>query len=239
MDDINLSSTERFLSYVRQSTESAMAHFIHYRGVQQSLRNQDNGSRGPLFDVMVACHSLDDSMGLQAFLGAPVDFLPVRPKGRSKFPLMIELTEMRNGSTSLVIEYRTSIFTDEYAHSLQLAVCEILSNLQEKGPVEILSSIRSQFRSHIKQNGNVSLLPNGTNGDEQSRRTDIIRDAFADALLLRSEQVGDDDSFFQLGGSSIDLTQVQYFLSQRGCFISLQDLMLLGSPKKIGSAVKH
>lgn len=87
---------------------------------------------------MVAYHSIDDSTGTREFLGGPLALVLVRPRGGSKFPLMVELTEMQNGTISLCIEYRTTIFTEDYVSRLQLTIVEVLSNICKMGPLETL-----------------------------------------------------------------------------------------------------
>ncbi|EXV00331.1 nonribosomal peptide synthetase [Metarhizium robertsii] len=151
INEPNLSSTEEFFAHIRQSAESAMAHFASYQAIQKSLRKQGDTRHDPFFDSMVAYHSIDDSTGTREFLGGPLDLVLVRPRGGSKFRLMVELTEMQNGTISLCIEYRTTIFTDDYISRLQLTSVEVLSNISKMGPLETLYGIKSQSRAFTEK----------------------------------------------------------------------------------------
>ncbi|QLI70004.1 Nonribosomal peptide synthetase sirP [Metarhizium brunneum] len=151
INEPNLSSTEEFFAHIRQSAESAMADFASYQAIQKSLRKQGDTRHDPLFDAMVAYHSIDDSTGTREFLGGPLDLVLVRPRGGSKFPLMVELTEMQNGTISLCIEYRTTIFTDDYISRLQLTIVEVLSKICKIGQLETLYRIKSQSRAFTEK----------------------------------------------------------------------------------------
>lgn len=153
INEPNLSSTEEFFAHIRQSAESAMAHFASYQAIQKSLRKQGDTRHDPFFDAMVAYHSIDDSTGTREFLGGPLALVLVRPRGGSKFPLMVELTEMQNGTISLCIEYRTTIFTEDYISRLQLTIVEVLSNICKMGPLETLYGIKSQSRAFTEKLG--------------------------------------------------------------------------------------
>lgn len=144
-------STKLFVDFVRQCSQSAIAHAVPWSKLLQHLEVVPDFPNHPLFDVMVTFH---DNRSTQLLELPSFKQLHTWSDG-SKFKLMFEFSALSEEDLILRIEYDNQCFTAYEAAKLQVLVAEALECLIAN---TTLSEVWTRLRSKLDISGNPYCL---------------------------------------------------------------------------------
>ncbi|HST48445.1 condensation domain-containing protein [Jatrophihabitans sp.] len=204
----------------------------------------------PLFQVCFTLAYRGYTNTLLAIDGVQVEQLPISPPG-SRFDLSFQVTERADGTAALSLEYAGELFDETTMLRLGADYGSILQTLlaDADGAALTVGELQQASRLGTPATGQATIPaagaePGGTRaagGTEASTPAETERPIELDDLreVLRqiwleacqvSEDVGDDQSFFELGGTSLTAVRLRSrIVSELGIDIPLADIYAGGS----------
>ena len=234
LSSMELSSCQTFLQLSKNAVLDARANYMPFSEIRKTLRMTAPTS---LFDIMVTFHPRSDSLETFQLPGTSTQFQRLRADG-AKFPLMFEFSEdVGNGDLTCELEYNTHLFKESQIAQLRTILFRVMEGLcNEQPPCEIISSLHDTglevYSNPAKTKAVATKVP--TKSKDQGK-IDIVREVYADVLGLQKKDVSCQQSFFELGGSSMGALSVVHDLREKGLPIDFRDLLRLESADKVAA----
>lgn len=239
---VDLTRPPTFLALLAHVRETALKAYLYqdipFEQIVHMLHVPRDSSRHPLFQVVFMLHqAMEAPLTLQ---GLTVTTLESESR-KTKFDLTLA---MREAPESLVgiYEYNTALFQRETIEQLAQSFVAILEEIVSR-PEHPLAELKQAFRSRFER----EILPlSGDYGpisqvEFMAPQTEIeqaITAIWRD--LLHVERIGIYDNFFDIGGHSLLLVQVQSTLKERLCpTVTMLDLFVHPTIYSLAQYIQH
>ncbi|MET8082181.1 amino acid adenylation domain-containing protein [Streptomyces sp. NPDC005303] len=237
------------LSRVRNSALLAQDHHeLPFESVVQLVNPRRDLDHDPVFQVLFM---LDDTTTAPVE-AADLEIVPVPVhSGTAKFQLSLQVNE-RNDQPSAELEYRTDLFTPEWAGRFAAHYGRLLRLVVEQPdrPVDELFELPEAERAPTRTGPARGADPSADSwhdgwGDEDDTLYVAPRDEDERILaevwqeVLGRSDIGIDHNYFQVGGDSILSFQILSRARRHGLRFELRDLLVAQTIRELSPLVTH